>query len=73
MLEGLDARYESDMMSPDADQEAKQIVGRQIWRVVPYAALSQAELPREFFNMARMSDLLPFVAMGYAVDYFTMT
>ena len=27
----------ADMMSPDADQEATQIVGRQIWRVVPYA------------------------------------
>ena len=39
----------ADMMSPDADQEATQIVGRQIWRVVPYAKRYLAELPQEYF------------------------
>ena len=63
----------SDMMSPDADQEATQIVGRQIWRVVPYAKRYPGRVATGILsNMAaRMSDLLPFVAMGYAVDYFT--
>ena len=27
----------SDLMSPDADDEKSQVVGRQIWRIVPYA------------------------------------
>lgn len=63
----------SDMMSPDADQEATQIVGRQIWRVVPYAKRYPGRVATGILsNMAaRMFDLLPFVAMGYAVDYFT--
>ena len=62
----------SDMMSPDADQEATQIVGRQIWRVVPYASDTWPSCHEILSNMAaRMFDLLPFVAMGYAVDYFT--
>ena len=63
----------SDLMSPDADQETTQIVCRQIWRVVPYAKRYPGRVATGILsNMAaRMFDLLPFVAMGYAVDYFT--
>ena len=60
-----------DPMAPSHDK--KQIVGRQIWRVVPYAKKYPGRVFSGIFSnaMARMFDLMPFVAIGYSIDYFT--
>ena len=62
-----------DLMSPSADSEKAQIVGRQIWRVVPYAKKYPGRVFSGIFSnaLARMFDLMPFVAIGYSIDYFT--
>ena len=62
-----------DLMSPSAEGEKTQIVGRQIWRVVPYAKKYPGRVFSGIFSnaMARMFDLMPFVAIGYSIDYFT--
>ncbi len=60
-------------MSPSSINEKTQVVGRQIWRVVPYAKRYPGRVIAGFFSnaMARIFDLMPFVAIGYSIDYFT--
>ncbi len=62
-----------DAMEPSDINERTQIVGRQIWRVVPYAKRYPGRVLSGIFGnaMARFFDLMPFVAIGLAVDYFT--
>ena len=62
-----------DAMEPSDINEKTQIVGRQIWRVVPYAKRYPGRVLAGIFGnaMARFFDLMPFVAIGLAVDYFT--
>ena len=62
-----------DAMEPTDINERTQIVGRQIWRVVPYAKRYPGRVLSGIFGnaMARFFDLMPFVAIGLAVDYFT--
>jgi ATP-binding cassette subfamily B protein len=49
------------------------VLGRQIWRVVPYAKKYPKRVATGIFAnaAARFFDLMPFVAIGLAVDYFT--
>ena len=63
----------SDAMEPSDINEKTQVVGRQIWRVVPYAKRYPGRVLSGIFGnaMARFFDLMPFVAIGLAVDYFT--
>ncbi len=63
----------TDPMSPSSINEKTQVVGRQIWRVVPYAKRYPRRVLAGFFSnaMARIFDLMPFVAIGYSIDYFT--
>ena len=58
-------------MEPSDINERTQIVGRQIWRVVPYAKRYPGRVLSGIFGnaMARFFDLMPFVAIGLAVDY----
>jgi len=62
-----------DAMEPSDINEKTQIVGRQIWRVVPYAKRYPGRVLAGIFGnaTARFFDLMPFVAIGLAVDYFT--
>ena len=71
MTGGVNGSGNDDLMSPSHDK--KQIVGRQIWRVVPYAKKYPGRVFSGIFSnaMARMFDLMPFVAIGYSIDYFT--
>ncbi|MBP04372.1 MAG: ABC transporter permease [Euryarchaeota archaeon] len=62
-----------ESLAPEQLNEETQVFGKQIWRVLPYAK----KYPRRvmsgiFANMAaRFFDLMPLVAIGFAVDYFT--
>jgi ATP-binding cassette subfamily B protein len=62
-----------DLMAPEEDGSGAEVLGRQIWRIVPYAK----KYPKRVFTgifanaAARFFDLMPFVAIGLAVDYFT--
>lgn len=73
MTRGMSRSSKVDPMSPSSINEKVQVVGRQIWRVVPYAKRYPRRVVAGFFSnaMARMFDLLPFVAIGYSIDYFT--
>jgi len=59
--------------SDDDDDDETQILGRQVWRVVPYAFRYPRRLAAGFVGnaCARIVDLVPLVAIGWAVDYFT--
>ena len=72
-MRGMSSSSKADPMSPSSINEKTQIVGRQIWRVVPYAKRYPGRVLAGFFSnaMARMFDLMPFVAIGYSIDYFT--
>ncbi len=63
---------ETGLMDPDGD-DGSTVLGRQIWRVVPYATRYPGRLVTGFLSnaCARASDLLPFVAIGWAVDFYT--
>ena len=67
------AKAKSDKMSPEDINESADVLGKQIWRIVPYAK----KYPKRVFAgvfanaAARFFDLMPFVAIGLAVDYFT--
>lgn len=67
------AKVNSDKMSPEDINDSADVLGRQIWRVVPYAKkYPKRVLTGIFANAAaRFFDLMPFVAIGLAVDYFT--
>ena len=60
-------------MSPEDLNEGAPVLGRQIWRVVPYAKKYPKRVATGIFAnaAARFFDLMPFVAIGLAVDYFT--
>ena len=60
-------------MSPEDLNEGAQVLGRQIWRVIPYAKKYPKRVATGIFAnaAARFFDLMPFVAIGLAVDYFT--
>jgi len=62
-----------DMMSPEDINEGAEVLGKQIWRVVPYAKKYPGRVFTGIFAnaAARFFDLMPFVAIGLAVDYFT--
>lgn len=57
----------------EEEKEETQILGKQVWRVVPYAFRYPRRLLAGFLGnaCARIVDLVPFVAIGWAVDYFT--
>ena len=63
----------SDLMTPDDINSQRQVLGKQIWRVVPYAKKYPKRVVTGFMTngIARIFDLMPFVAIGFAVDYFT--
>ena len=67
------AKANGDKMSPEDINEGAEVLGKQIWRIVPYAK----KYPKRVFTgifanaAARFFDLMPFVAIGLAVDYFT--
>tara|TARA_B100001093_G_scaffold520382_1_gene615295 strand:- start:1688 stop:3556 length:1869 start_codon:yes stop_codon:yes gene_type:complete len=54
-------------------EEKTKVLGSQVWRVVPYAFRYPRRLLAGFLGnaCARIVDLVPFVAIGWAVDYFT--
>tara|TARA_B100001173_G_scaffold303794_1_gene306979 strand:- start:289 stop:2103 length:1815 start_codon:yes stop_codon:yes gene_type:complete len=60
-------------MEPSEINERSQVLGRQIWRVVPYAKRYPGRVLAGVLGnaTARFFDLMPFVAIGLAVDYFT--
>ncbi len=62
-----------DSMAPSEINEKTQVLGRQIWRVVPYAKRYPGRVLAGVLGnaTARFFDLMPFVAIGLAVDYFT--
>jgi len=71
-MRGMNSSSKADPMSPSSINEKTQIVGRQIWRVVPYAKRYPGRVFSGIFSnaMARMFDLMPFVAIGYSIDHF---
>ena len=62
-----------DMMSPEDINDRVSVMGRQLWRVVPYALAYPRRLATGMLAnaFARAADLLPFIAIGWAVDHFT--
>ena len=52
--------------------EERQVVGRKIWRIFPYVInYWQRALGGLLANMgARVFDLIPFIAIGMAADYY---
>ena len=52
--------------------EERQVVGRKIWRIFPYVMTYwQRALGGLLANMgARVFDLIPFIAIGMAADYY---
>ena len=60
-------------LDPDALNDTKtEVLGKQIWRVIPYGfRYKRRALIGVLANgMARFADLLPFVFIGFAVDYY---
>ncbi|MGB2018060.1 MAG: ABC transporter ATP-binding protein, partial [Candidatus Poseidoniaceae archaeon] len=62
-----------DMMAPEDINDRVAVMGRQLWRVVPYATAYPRRLATGMLAnaCARAADLLPFIAIGWAVDHFT--
>ncbi|MGY8728192.1 MAG: ABC transporter ATP-binding protein [Candidatus Poseidoniales archaeon] len=60
-------------LEPEQLNEKTQVLGKQIWRVVPYAKKYPGRVASGIFAniAARFFDLMPLVAIGFAVDYFT--
>ena len=73
MTRGHAAGAKKDIMAPEDINSGAEVLGKQIWRIVPYAK----KYPKRVFTgifanaAARFFDLMPFVAIGLAVDYFT--
>ena len=55
------------------EDESTQVLGRRIWRVLPYIKpySGRAAMGIGSNVMARFSDLLPFVFIGFAVDFYS--
>jgi len=62
-----------ESLEPEELNESVQVLGKQVWRVVPYAFRYPRRLLAGFVGnaCARVVDLVPFIAIGWAVDYFT--
>ena len=62
-----------ESLEPEELNDSVQVLGKQVWRVVPYAFRYPRRLLAGFIGnaCARIVDLVPFVAIGWAVDYFT--
>ena len=73
MARGHGGHGNKDAMAPEDINANVQVMGKQIWRVIPYAKkYPKRVLIGIFANAAaRFFDLMPFVAIGLAVDYFT--
>lgn len=56
----------------EESEEEKQVLGKKIWRIIPYVKTywRRASLGIGTNGFARAFDLIPFVAMGLAVDYY---
>ena len=56
-----------------ADSEKVNVFGKKIWRVLPYIRPYRKRAMTGVISngLARASDLLPFVFIGYAVDYYS--
>ena len=67
------AKAGGDKMSPEDINGNADVLGKQIWRIVPYAKKYPGRVFTGIFAnaAARFFDLMPFVAIGLAVDYFT--
>ena len=67
------AKAGGDKMSPEGINGNADVLGKQIWRIVPYAKKYPGRVLTGIFAnaAARFFDLMPFVAIGLAVDYFT--
>jgi ATP-binding cassette subfamily B protein len=65
-IDGL-AKNSSDLI------DEKQVLGRQIWRVIPYMKRYWQRALGGFLTnaTARVFDLIPFVAIGMAADFYT--
>ena len=64
---------DEDILSNDDESEdEKQVFGKKIWRIIPYVKTywRRASLGIGTNGFARAFDLIPFVAMGLAVDYY---
>ena len=62
-----------ESLEPEELNDSVEVLGKQVWRVVPYAFRYPRRLLAGFIAnaCARIVDLVPFVAIGWAVDYFT--
>jgi len=60
-------------LAPEEINADKQVLGRQLWRMVPYIRPYKKRAITGIASnaLARAADLLPFVAIGFAVDYYT--
>ena len=67
------AKAQGDKMSPEDINGGTDVLGKQIWRIVPYAKKYPKRVASGVLAnaAARFFDLMPFVAIGLAVDYFT--
>ena len=67
------AKAAGDKMSPEDINGQTDVLGKQIWRIVPYAKKYPKRVAAGIFanGAARFFDLMHFVAIGLAVDYFT--
>ena len=68
-----DQEMEDKSLEEEQLEEKTKVLGSQVWRVVPYAFRYPRRLLAGFLGnaCARIVDLVPFVAIGWAVDYFT--
>lgn len=57
----------------ELNEDKTEVLGKQIWRVIPYGLnYKKRALVGVLANgMARFADLLPFVFIGFAVDYYS--
>jgi len=61
-------------LSPEDLNDSKiEVLGKQIWRVIPYGMRykTRALIGILANGLARFADLLPFVFIGFAVDYYS--
>ena len=72
-MTGARGGKKQDHLSPEELNEGTQVLGKQIWRVVPYAKRYPKRVLVGITSnaFARFFDLIPFVAIGFAVDFFT--
>lgn len=72
--DGGDFRFSGSEISKDQtdSDDEKQVVGRKIWRIVPYLGKYWKRVFGGIFTngIARAFDLIPFIAIGMAADYY---